>query len=137
MDNDPQDGTNEDDRAAFSGVGPVGGTGRMAPLLMAPGTDFGAFGDNMGMDSAYACRSTDNDQGAPVECDIAQGLSSTSYAAAAASGTALLVRDYFHRGSTPTGRRATRERRRSGGQHLGRAPEGGARDLRRLDGGRL
>ena len=100
---EPFDGGDQEDRASFSGVGPVGGTSRIAPLLMAPGTDFGAFGTNMGMDSAYACRSTDNDQGAPVECDITQSLSSTSYAAAAASGTALLVRDYFQQGFYPDG----------------------------------
>ena len=109
----------------------------MAPLLMAPGTDFGAFSANMGMDSAYACRSTDNDQSAPVECDIAQGLSSTSYAAAAASGTALLVRDYFQQGFYPDGTSSDPGNAADQVPSIsGALRQGGARHLRRLDGRR-
>ncbi len=82
-----------------SSIGPVGASGRIAPLLLAPGHD----GAGMGLDSEYACRSSDDDQGNPVECDVIQDLSGTSYAAAAASGTALLVRDYFQQGFYPDG----------------------------------
>jgi len=57
----------------------------------------------MGMDSPYACRTNDNDQSDPVECDLVQSLSSTSFAAAAASGAALLVRDWFQQGFYPDG----------------------------------
>jgi hypothetical protein len=57
----------------------------------------------MGMDSEYACRTNDDDPSNPVECDIVQSRSATSYAAAAAAGTALLVRDYFQQGFYPDG----------------------------------
>ncbi len=100
---EPNDGSNEEDRYNASGVGPVGTTSRMAPLLMAPGTDFGNPGLNMGLDSAYGCRSNDNDQSDPVECDVVQSLSSTSFATAAAAGAGLLVRDYFQQGFYPDG----------------------------------
>jgi hypothetical protein len=100
---EPDDGSNQEDRAPSSGVGPVGATSRMAPLLMAPGTDVGAPGSNMGVDSPDACRTGDNDQNDPVECDLVQSLSSTSFAAAAASGAALLVRDWFQQGFYPDG----------------------------------
>jgi hypothetical protein len=89
------------DRAFFSSLGPASATsGRISPILMAPGTD--AAG-GQGVDSEYNCRSSDNDQNNPVECDVVQNLSGTSYSAAAASGAALLVRDYFAQGLYPDG----------------------------------
>src|SRR5262249_56209588 len=55
-------------RTNLSGVGPATVTsGRIQPLLMAPGTD--AVG-GMGFVSGFVCRSNDNDQNNPVECDI-------------------------------------------------------------------
>ena len=81
-------------RAFFSSVGPATPiSGRIAPLLMAPGTDFGI--------SEFHCRSNDNDQSGPVECDLVSGLDGTSLASAAAAGAGLLIRDYFAQGFYP------------------------------------
>ncbi|HEX4825310.1 MAG TPA: hypothetical protein VFV19_13470 [Candidatus Polarisedimenticolaceae bacterium] len=89
-------------RTNVSGVGPATVTsGRIQPLLMAPGTD--AVG-GMGFVSEFVCRSNDNDQNNPVECDIKENPgASTSWSTAAASGAALLVRDYFAQGFYPDG----------------------------------
>jgi hypothetical protein len=77
-------------------------TGRISPLLMAPGQDAGTTG----LVSTYNCRSNDNGQTGPVECDVisgVSGLTATSYASAAAAGAGLLVRDYFAQGFYPDG----------------------------------
>jgi hypothetical protein len=74
-------------------------SGRMAPVLMAPGTDAGTTG----LASEFTCRSNDNSQSDPVECDVISGQISTSYANAAAAGAGLLVRDYFAQGFYPDG----------------------------------
>jgi hypothetical protein len=89
-------------RTNISGVGPATSTsGRIQPLLMAPGTD--AIG-GMGLINQFVCRTNDNDQSNPVECDIKENPgASTSWATAAASGAALLVRDYFSQGFYPDG----------------------------------
>ncbi len=96
---------NPESRADFSGVGPVGSDSgpRVAPLLMAPGDDAFGAGSNMGLDSEYACRSSDNDQYNPVECIATTGSSGTSFASAAGSGAAALIRDYFAQGFYPDG----------------------------------
>ncbi len=91
-------GTGPNARAGFSSVGPVIG-GRVAPLLMAPGADAGGLGEA----SEYNCRTVDNDQANPVECDEANGLSGTSFSSPAAAGAALVVRDYFAQGFYPDG----------------------------------
>jgi hypothetical protein len=70
---------------------------RIAPLLMAPGTDAGT----LGLGSEFHCRSNDNNQLGPVECDVIAGQISTSFASAAAAGAGLLVRDYFAQGFYP------------------------------------
>jgi len=75
---------------------------RIAPLLMAPGTDAGA----LGLVSEFHCRSNDNNQYGPVECDVITGQLSTSYASAAAAGAGLIVRDYFAQGFYPDGTNA-------------------------------
>ena len=102
-------GTGPNARAGFSSVGPVvtGTTNcalsphlcRVAPLLMAPGADAGG----LGAASEYNCRSLDNDQNNPVQCDQVDGLSGTSFASPAAAGAALMVRDYFAQGFYPDG----------------------------------
>lgn len=91
-------GTGPNSRVGFSSVGPVVG-GRVAPILMAPGADAGG----LGMAAEYSCRSLDNDQNNPVQCDIAQGLSGTSFSSPLAAGSAVLVRDYFAQGFYPDG----------------------------------
>ncbi len=75
---------------------------RIAPLLMAPGTDAGG----LGLASEFHCRSNDNDQNNNVECDVISGQISTSFASAAAAGAGLLVRDYFAQGFYPDGTNA-------------------------------
>ena len=83
-----------------SGNGPATTfSGRIAPLLMAPGNDAGS----LGLASEFHCRSNDNNQYGPVECDVISGQTSTSYASAAAAGAGLLVRDYFAQGFYPNG----------------------------------
>ena len=88
------------DRAGFSSCGPAGAASRVSPMIMAPGTD--AIG-GQGFQSEFNCRSSDNDQNNPVECDIVQGLSGTSFSTPAAAGAALLIRDYFAQGLYPDG----------------------------------
>jgi len=73
--------------------------GRIAPVLMAPGQERGS----MGVASEFSCRSSDNDQTGAVECDIVSGIAGTSFSSPAASGAALLVRDYFAKGFYPDG----------------------------------
>ncbi len=89
----------ERDRAFFSSMGPVDTSGRIAPLLMAPGQERGA----LGVASEFACRSNDNDQLGPVECDVSEGSAGTSFSSPASAGSALLIRDYFNKGFYPDG----------------------------------
>ncbi len=100
------DRSNEpDSRGFFSGTGPaVNSTSvnRTAPQLMAPGDENN--GGLLGMSSEFACRSNDNDQSNPVECDITAANEGTSRAAPAAAGAAMLVRDYFAQGFHPGGK---------------------------------
>ncbi len=87
-------------RASFSSIGPATLTsGRTAPVIMAPGQDIGTLGPL----SEYSCRTNDNDQNNPVECDVMLGVAGTSFASPAAAGAALLVRDYFVQGFYPDG----------------------------------
>jgi hypothetical protein len=103
--NDTGTGFDANSRTGFSSVGPAVPADallRVAPLLMAPGDDQFSLA-NMGVDSEFHCRTQDNDQDAPVECDLVRGLSGTSFASPAAAGAGLLVRDYFHQGFYPDG----------------------------------
>lgn len=87
-------------RAYFSSVGPATTTSnRVAPLLMAPGYDPGT----LGLPSEFVCRTSDNDQSNPVECDISIDSAGTSFAAPAAAGAGALIRDYFAQGFYPDG----------------------------------
>jgi hypothetical protein len=88
-------------RAFFSSTGPAVSTSvnRIAPQLMAPGDEPGIGA--LGLSSEFSCRSNDNNQTNPVMCDIITGAEGTSFAAPAAAGAALLVRDYFAQGYHP------------------------------------
>ena len=113
------------DRGAFSSVGPTVACGRIDPVLMAPGTDFGRrqqHGDRLRVQLPHATTTT---RPTPCECDIVQGLEGTSFAARPRPGAALLVRDYFPQGFYPDGTSSNPGQRwRPGGQHLGRAGQG-------------
>jgi hypothetical protein len=89
----------EETRWSSSAIGPAPGE-RVAPQLMAPGWD---LVEGTGLYSAVSCRSRDNDQQDPVECDTVSHLYGTSYSSAAVAGAALLVRDYFAQGFYPDG----------------------------------
>jgi len=94
----------QEDRWPMTSIGPAtAASGRVAPLIMAPGADFGISGRNMGSDSEYACASGDNDQLNLVACDYVDGKEGTSFAGAAVAGAALLVRDWFQQGFYPDG----------------------------------
>ena len=99
--NDP--GAAPEFRATFSSVGPAidNVVNRVAPQLMAPGDELG--GGTLGLASEFSCRSSDNDQSNPVQCDLVTGVEGTSFSAPASAGTAALVRDYFAQGFYPTG----------------------------------
>jgi hypothetical protein len=90
--------TNPEFRAAFSSVGPAPG-GRIAPQVMAPGTDVAG----LGVDSEFTCKSNDNDQTGAVICDRVSNVSGTSFSSPAAAGAAMLVRDYYAQGFYPDG----------------------------------
>ncbi len=89
---------NQENRWPGSSVGPVVG-GRIAPILMAPGADT----PDLDAESAISCRTSDNDQGDAVECALTEAHAGTSWASAAAAGSAMLVRDYLAQGFYPDG----------------------------------
>ena len=87
----------------------------------------------MGLASEFSCRSSDNDQANPVECDTVSGKEGTSFASPAAAGAGAVVRDYFAQGFYPgwnIGQPG--QRRRSRAEHLGRTGQGGVDLLRRV-----
>jgi hypothetical protein len=91
---------NTEFRSAVSSTGPEASSGRIAPQLMAPGTDVGA---SLGPATNYACKTGDDEQNDPVECDLLTGKVGTSVASGAAAGAAILARDYFAQGFYPQG----------------------------------
>ncbi|MGH7411553.1 MAG: S8 family serine peptidase, partial [Candidatus Methylomirabilis sp.] len=87
-------------RHPASSVGPATvASDRIAPILMAPGTDSGA----PGFAESASCRSISNGQADAVDCSTTQAHIGTSFSSPAAAGAALLVRDYFAQGFLPDG----------------------------------
>ncbi len=88
--------------AAFTVTGSGAANWRIKPDVMAPGDE------NLGnqrLTSPTTCISGDNDQANPVECSrlLPGALEGTSFASAAAAGSAAVIRDYFRKGFAPAG----------------------------------
>ncbi|MCP3978631.1 MAG: S8 family serine peptidase [bacterium] len=87
-------------RWPHTSLGPATASGRVAPLLMAPGADRAGPGS----EESLSCVTPSDAQNDPVSCSaLAQDKSGSSFAAAAASGAAMVVRDYFAQGFYPDG----------------------------------
>jgi hypothetical protein len=89
--------------ARFSSRGPATPQSlRMAPMITAPAFD---LFNNPNTAGVAAFRSRDNDNLAPIEAQMDEGNSGTSFAAAYITGAAAVIRDYFAQGFHPTGAR--------------------------------
>ncbi len=85
-------------------------SGRTAPLLMTVGADgTGVFGYPLFM-AAATNRSHDNDNTSPVENEIDDQNTGTSFSAGYATAAGAIVRDYFAQGFYPTATRQTADR---------------------------
>ncbi len=95
--------------ATFSSRGPATPESlRMAPIIVAPGSDL--IGNSFEAASMAAFRSRDDDNVGPVDAQLDEGNFGTSFAAAAVTGAAALIRDYFAQGLYPSGDRLTANR---------------------------
>ena len=113
-----------EDVANWSSHGPATvNSRRVAPLLVAPGRDRES-GLVTYFDSAAAFRSNDNNQAGPIGLAVGDGRTTdyldennngTSFAAAAAAGAGVLVRDYFAQGFYPSGARSAATQARISG----------------------
>ena len=83
---------------------------RTAPLVMAPGTDGSNLFAYPLFITAATNRSRDNDNLAPVDNQIDEGNTGTSFSAGFATAAGALVRDYFAQGFYPTAGRVTVDR---------------------------
>ena len=101
-------GSGVNTRAGFSSVGPATtASNRVAPLLMAPGSDSIA---GPGLFDPYACRTNTNESTGPVVCLADEQIvieEGTSFSAPAVAGASALIRDYFAQGYYPDGVRKT------------------------------
>ena len=84
---------------------------RMAPILTAPAYDLAGTPYTQGV---AVFRSSDNDNLPPIEAQLDEGNTGSSFAAAYVAGAAALVRDYFAQGFYPLGRRGTAAERMPG-----------------------
>jgi hypothetical protein len=105
------DYNDEENPLGFSTKGPATVASlRTAPLLVAPGSDgSGLFAYPLFI-TAATNRSRDNDNLAPVEQEIDEGNTGTSFSAGFATAAGAIVRDYFAQGFYPTGSRQTADR---------------------------
>ncbi len=93
--------------SAFSSRGPATTQSlRMAPLLMSVAEDWSGIFDTPGTQGVAVFRSRDVDNVLPVEAQLDELNTGTSFAAAYVTGAGALVRDYFEQGFYPTGNRS-------------------------------
>jgi hypothetical protein len=89
--------------ANFTSRGPASPESlRMSPMLTAPGADI-AFG--VETDAVAVFKSSDNDNLPPVEAQLDEGSTGSSFSAAYLTGAAAVLRDYFAQGFYPSGGR--------------------------------
>jgi len=105
------DYNDEENPLGFSSKGPATAvSGRTAPIVMAPGTDgAGLFAYPLFI-TAATNRSRDNDNNTPVENEIDEANTGTSFSSGYAAAAGAIVRDYFAQGFYPTGSRVTADR---------------------------
>ncbi len=100
--------------ATFSSRGPATEKSlRMAPIVDAPGSDLGPGAFEFSEFTAFRSKddnNLDNGPGVPLDREVDEANYGTSYASAAATGAAALIRDYFAQGMYPTGERTTANR---------------------------
>ena len=101
----------EENPLGFSSKGPATPASlRTAPIVMAPGSDgSGLFAYPLFI-SAATNRSKDNDNLAPIEQEIDEANTGTSFSAGFATAAGAVIRDYFAQGFYPTGTRQTADR---------------------------
>jgi hypothetical protein len=105
------DYNDEENPLNFSTKGPATAASlRTAPLIVAPGSDgSGLFAYPLFI-TAATNRSRDNDNLPPVENEIDEGNTGTSFSAGFATAAGAVVRDYFAQGFYPTGSRQAADR---------------------------
>src|SRR6266850_1792364 len=95
--------------ATYSSRGPASRESlRMAPIVDAPCCDLGP--GTIDFSSVAVFRSRDDDNLAPVDAQVDEGNFGSSYSAAAVTGAAAIVRDYFAQGMYPGEDRAPANR---------------------------
>src|SRR5262249_46424547 len=101
----------EENPIGFSSKGPATAASlRTAPLVMAPGTAGWGLFASPGFITAATNRSRDNDNLAPVDNQIDEANTGTSFSAGFATAAGAIIRDYFAQGFYPTGTRQTADR---------------------------
>jgi hypothetical protein len=83
---------------------------RTAPIVTSVAEDYNGLFGAPGTGGVAVFRSRDNDNAEPVEAQLDEMNSGTSFGSAYAAGVGALVRDYFAQGFYPSGSRATADR---------------------------
>jgi len=105
------DYNDEENPLGFSSKGPATAASlRTVPLVTAPGTDGSGLFAYPLFNAAATNRSRDNDNNPPVEQEIDEANTGTSFSAGFATAAGAIVRDYFAQGFYPTGTRQTADR---------------------------